>query len=462
MNDINEFKIDINGIKEAFSFKPDGGLTHTHCGKFRMLPYVANDKNLEIDYQGVAGAFSRSICGKNLSEDFNEDTFIKSVSEKIGEFEGKNAEETFKDIIKTMFLDNGNLVNFDIKTLNYIQASTKEKKIAGFLSSVLSNDALKSIADEHYDNEVKNIMYKLVLDSLPKLKDIDVKDEEFNCYLPFVRNMFLEDFRFLISNEELYKESLKRVLEFYYMFYVSQLVLKVSKFEKADLTKPDSLYYSLSWESLSKNRTAYKFGWDLLKSNVLSLFSHAVTLELLNHNNIDKQLNYIDLYDLFSKSDETMSMVEIQALIDLYKNQLTDITWSAMNIKEINSGNLAFDKVLELFETVDYQFNNSSRSRAYEAYRNWYIKFVCEKFAKKRGPLGYSLNLTEDDIILLTKICIKDKGKLKLNFLFEEFEKRGVCFDRDSKLKVIQLYEKLNLLEKKSDSGDAQYVRSVL
>ncbi|HBI7101806.1 TPA: DNA phosphorothioation-dependent restriction protein DptG, partial [Clostridium perfringens] len=27
---------------------------------------------------------------------------------------------------------------------------------------------------------------------------------------------------------------------------------------------------------------------------------------------------------------------------------------------------------------------------------------------------------------------------------------------------IIQLYEKLNLLEKKSDSGDAQYVRSVL
>ena len=46
--------------------------------------------------------------------------------------------------------------------------------------------------------------------------------------------------------------------------------------------------------------------------------------------------------------------------------------------------------------------------------------------------------------------------------LFEEFEKRGISFDRDSKAKIIQLYEKLNLLEKKSDSGDAQYVRSIL
>ena len=70
--------------------------------------------------------------------------------------------------------------------------------------------------------------------------------------------------------------------------------------------------------------------------------------------------------------------------------------------------------------------------------------------------------MTEDDIILMTKICIKDRGKLKLNNLFEEFEKIGLSFDRDSKMKIIQLYEKLNLLEKKSDSGDAQYVRSVL
>ncbi|WP_010250378.1 DNA phosphorothioation-dependent restriction protein DptG, partial [Acetivibrio cellulolyticus] len=33
---------------------------------------------------------------------------------------------------------------------------------------------------------------------------------------------------------------------------------------------------------------------------------------------------------------------------------------------------------------------------------------------------------------------------------------------RDSKYKIIEIYEKLNILEKKSDSGDAQYVKSIL
>ena len=80
---------------------------------------------------------------------------------------------------------------------------------------------------------------------------------------------------------------------------------------------------------------------------------------------------------------------------------------------------------------------------------------------KEKG-IRYNLNMTEDDIILMTKICINDKKKLKLNILFEEFEKRGLFFDRDSSKKIIQLYEKLNFLEKKSDSGDAQYVMSFI
>ena len=90
------------------------------------------------------------------------------------------------------------------------------------------------------------------------------------------------------------------------------------------------------------------------------------------------------------------------------------------------------------------------------------MRFVYDNFAKRRGQLGYNLNMTEDDIILMTKICINNNERMRLNKLFDEFELRGIFFDRDSKTKIVQLYEKLNLLEKKSDSGDAQYVRSVL
>ena len=145
-----------------------------------------------------------------------------------------------------------------------------------------------------------------------------------------------------------------------------------------------------------------------------------------------------------------------------YTNQIKDKPWDEFEIIQRETDTNGFKSVYKLFDAIEHQFDKTSRTRAYEAYKNWFVRFVYDNFSKKRGPLGYNLNMTEDDVILMTKICINDKGRLKLNTLFNEFEKRGLCFDRDSKMRIIQLYEKLNLLEKKSDSGDAQYVRSVL
>ena len=61
----------------------------------------------------------------------------------------------------------------------------------------------------------------------------------------------------------------------------------------------------------------------------------------------------------------------------------------------------------------------------------------------------------------MTALCVKDK-KIRLNQLFEEYEKRGLFFDRYSKEEIIKLLTKLNLIDKKSDSGDAQYVKPIL
>jgi DNA phosphorothioation-dependent restriction protein DptG len=461
MNEEKQYKIDFNKIETTFKFK-DNGLTHSHGNKFKLLPYVANQTTMFSKFNGVVGAFSRVICNKELNNEFNVTEFIENIVDEIGEFEGETSKEIFRDIVKTMFIDKENLVDFDIKTINYITSTNADEKMAKFLYSIFFKEELKSLVVEHYDRNVENVLYKLVLNALPELKEKEYSIDEYKCYLPFVKELFEKDFKFLIENEDLYKNSLKRVLEYYYMFYVSQLAMKLSKFEKADLTKSETIYYTLSWESTSKNRTAHKFGWELLKNNVSSLFSHAITLEFLNHHELDGQLGYVELFNLFSSTDESEISKQIESIYQEYTSRINDKNWNDFKEKTKDSGNEAFNKVYKLFEAIEYQFNKSSRSRANDIYRDWYIKFVHENFSKKRGALGYNLNLTEEDIILMTKICINNDKKLKLSLLFEEFENRGMFFDRDSKIKIIQLYEKLNLLEKKSDSGDAQYVRSVL
>lgn len=64
-------------------------------------------------------------------------------------------------------------------------------------------------------------------------------------------------------------------------------------------------------------------------------------------------------------------------------------------------------------------------------------------------------------LILLTAIVVKDE-KMIIKELFHQFEKRGVFLDRYSKEEILRLYEKMNILDKKSDSGEAKYVKPIL
>ncbi len=457
------YSIDLEGIKETFKFTEDG-LTNKQGIKFKLLPYSISDKKTVLEFSGVVGAFSRLISDKELSSDFNVEDFLAEVSDQIGEYEGDTSKEVFKDIIRSMFIDDDKLVDFDIKTINYISSEYVDNKVASFLYSVLFDDSLKEEVKDHYNREIDNILYKLVLKSLPELKNKKKSVDNYKCYLPFVREQFIKDFNFILSNEDLYRNSLQRLLEYYYTFYVSQLIMKLDEFECADLDKPSKLYYTLDWERTSKTRTAYQFGWEKIKNSLNSLLPHAVTLELLNHNDIgDRQLGYKELAELFNNIDTEEIEIQIETLITMYIDSSKHVkSWNEFNYNSKESKVKGFDSVNKLFNVVKYQFENSARKRAKEAYKNCFEWFVQKNFAKRRGQLGYNLNITEDDIILMTKICINNNEKLKLNDLFQEFELRGLFFDRDSKLKIIQLYEKLNLLEKKSDSGDAQYVKSVL
>ena len=462
MGEMINYKLDLDGIRDFFKFTGKG-LTHKQGNKYKLLPYVANEKTLVSEFSGVVGSFSRLASEKKLDGSFEIENFLEEVVDQIGEYEAEPSKEAFKDIVRSIFIDNDSLVDFDVKTINYIPSTSADDKVAKFLYSVLFDDSLKEEVSIQYNKECENVLYKLVLKALPELKEEKRAIGEYKCYLPYVKEQFIKDFKFLLSQEDLYKNSLKRILEYYYMFYVSQLAMKLDEFENADLTRPTKLYYTLDWERTSKTRTAHQFGWEKLKNNIDSLFSHAVVLEMLNHNEIEEQLGYIELAQLFENIDKNVLSQQIEQLIESYKSQLKDIRWDKFKSDIKNTEIQNVELVHKLFNVVRYQFeNSSSRGRANDAYKNWFVRFVQSNFAKRRGQLGYNLNITEDDIILMTQISINNRKKLKLNSLFEEFEARGLFFDRDSKLKIIKLYEKLNLLEKKSDSGDAQYVKSVL
>ena len=267
-----------------------------------------------------------------------------------------------------------------------------------------------------------------------------------------------------MKSSDNYKTYIYRFLAYYYLFYVSQLAVKLAKFDKGSRDELEKIYMTLNWEIVTKVRPGYEYGWKYVKEKIGHMFSHAVVLEMLSHNEDSKHLDYIGIYERMHESiEDEQTAADINNIRKRYKEWIP-LDYSGCRHDNSKDGDcMTANAVRQLFETIDFQFINGGRVSHYNGYNKKFIEFVQKNFGKWRGTLGYSVGVNEGDIVMFTQIILQENnGKIRLSKLFDEFRIRGLLFDRESKKKIIELYEKMNLLEKRSDSGDAQYVKSVL
>ncbi len=468
------YRLNIEEICKNFNFNKDSKikLSHNTGNKIRILPYRANFKDIYIsNFKSITGEFSRLLSNKKVNTDFCLDSLCDQVVEKV-EINLKDR-DVFKDLVRELFFNRDNeLQSFHPIIFNYTPLQHPEhKKIASFLYNVLVNDGIKHSAFKMYDYKPRNIMLKLIIENLPGMHSSEkIDDENYINYLPFVQSVFAEDFKCLLTNHMLFVENFEGFLKYYYFYYVSQLSIKLNQMFNADLDRPEPLLFILESEKISKSRTCYTNGWKLLSGNINNLFSHASCLELLNH--IDKddksKLSYVDIkntVDLLSEEQKEYFISDLDKLLSLYKDHIPNIDWNNFNIvnRPYNDDSV-LNKVYELLRTIEYQFANSvgDRKSANQKYCNWFEYFCRKHFLKSHGSLGFTLTINQDYLILITRLCMNNRERIGLKNLFYEYERRGLFFDSDSKEAVIQLFDKLNLLEKKSDSGDAQYVKAIL
>lgn len=175
-------------------------------------------------------------------------------------------------------------------------------------------------------------------------------------------------------------------------------------------------------------------------------------------------MDYIGFFDRFHESaDDEQVAMEIRSIRERYMNWIPLDYSGCKHNSEKDKKCATSTEVKKLFETIDYQFINGGRKSHYNGYNRKFIDFVQKNFGKFRGICGYTLSIHESDIVMFTRLILLEyDGKIRLTKLFEEFENRGLLFDRESKKHIVELFEKMNLLEKRSDSGDAQYVKYIL
>ena len=100
-------------------------------------------------------------------------------------------------------------------------------------------------------------------------------------------------------------DDFSNLLSLYYFFYVSQTAIVLDQFCQGKRDETISLYYALDWEKVRKNRRCCSEGWEKLQVNINHMFSHAITLEIINqHADPDVMFDYIALQEYINLHPE--------------------------------------------------------------------------------------------------------------------------------------------------------------
>ena len=434
---------------------------HTINAVAPFLPFKTREPErpkFKRRFIGVTGELARLINCKKLVEDFDMENYINKVVAEV-ECEENEDEKYLKELINDYLIDkSGDIKVFHANIFNYIQLtqgeeSVGEKDIAKFLYAVLflNNEKIKEVFK---DINNKNMISKLILSKLEGLKE---RNEviKYKNKLEFISKIANEDFNFMMKNREFFLNNFSNLLAYYYFYYITQLSVKMNKkFKKeANYSKPDELYYLLDWEKPSSNRRSGIKGYKYIKSESKKLLINMNLIEHLNFLFGVKECNFLEIKNIYDNAtdEEKINYLEtIKEWIKVYRNVF---------LLDDDNLELEFNSLINSLEkSLTEKIGQATMSRY-----ALYIEEIGKKYFLKRrgGTYGYMLNLTQEMLIILTAISIK-KDKITLKSLFEEYEKRGVFLDQYSKELVIELLVKLNLVDKKSDSGDAQYVKAIL
>ncbi|WDQ34547.1 DNA phosphorothioation-dependent restriction protein DptG [Paenibacillus marchantiae] len=461
-----EYKFHLETIIDKFKF--NSSIRHNPKIPVEILPYNTKFKEVQFNLKEVVSEFLRLVGQKKISSETNPEQLIETVLKSI-EFKDINQKNEFKQMIKTLFIDENNqLFLFHPQTLYYINTVENEnRKLAEFLYAVLWNGraAWEINKDEH---QTDDLMSSLIFKALPELKSEESQSQKFSALIPEISELFAIDFEWLSTKQDLFTQQFEKLLSYYYFFYVTQLSRRnealFATYEKSVVP----IYFTFEEEEkLSKTRVSYEYGWKNIERSINRMFTHVNFLKMLNISveETGELLSYHEIAEMLrSGTYEEISRIEeaIDKVIEQYGEGLSDVKWNQMNLNPANYDLTVLNKLSTLFQMIDYQFNNSFRSKPYNEYKMWFTHFCQRTFLKSRGRSGKMLILDTDYLLFLTKVIIKDEPKIRLKKLFEHFEVRGIIYDRDTQGSIIEYFEKLNLLEKKSDSGDAIYVKAFL
>ncbi len=451
-----------------------------------ILPFTSNTSTCNYDktcgIRGITGGFFRKCKDRQVKAIENFEANAIEPVKKYLKDERKMRDEQIDTFIKVMrdimypdnsftiidssflkYLPLANNQDLDKKSKKYISGQTK---IIDYLGSMLKpNEMILS----QLTSKQLNLFNDIIVSALDEDGSFsNSKEDDEYLILPFVKESFCDDLKWLLSMEDsVIVKYIHVFLHFYLCYSLSQTLANLDP-RKCDkpITGPTIMYYILASEHASVECDAATDGWKthVNKEAQEKVFGRMQTLDILHSLLGKKNIGFFN--------DVLLEYQKIP-FTDEVKQQLEEVLKSYQTDKR----NVFLNRETSKFQLPDLMDTSVSD------YKDFIVKLgtLCtslqstEFSAKMRDRINgimkirllstrrgmEILNLDDEMLFFLTAMLTRNK-RTKLDDLYKSFSKYGIAFSISTRTAIENYLLKLNLLERKSDSGEAQYVKVIL
>ena len=426
---------------------------------------------------GVTGMFFR-LC-KETKTDVIQD-FEKHAVAPIREYliDSKDMTEAqadqFIEIVRDILCSEGVLNVIDPDFLKYIplrydDAKKNRKyddgqtKIAEYLFSMID---VSDIVFQHVSKQ-SNLFSSVIKEALDKGEIPSETTDQAYAILPFVKQLFREDFRWLTQKEShVIVKNIPLLLHFYACYSVMQTIVYLRKdnmYETPQRAK--GCYYILATQQASGKSSAVKNGWSSLISedHLSKLFGTVQALDIANSLFEDgKKGMFSDVLAALESIPFETAKPLLETVLSQYQTDKGNLLKSREEVKIVlpEPIDTSIQSYKEFLEKLVY-LCTSLQSKEYETKLKSRVLSLMQvqMLASRREYKVLCLN--EELLLFLIALVTREK-RTRLDDMYKSFENRGIYFSLETRSSIELLLHKLNLLERKSDSGEAQYVTAIL
>lgn len=411
-------------------------------------PFSNKDASAHSDYnlKAIIGLLVSYITEKKMPKEFSFASFKESC---LSAFKNELTDPSAVSVLESVFFPNDSMPIFSLLLFQAHLPDSKSNKVFDVFKLMMKQDDYTI----SFDTKLNFLESRIVKQFEQILIDNKHNDQTVS-YLPFLDELFTKDIAFLAKNTHYFTQHAEQFLRLYLFLYCSQLALNLHP-HTFEIPTSRPLHFILNYEKASTERKKLVYeGYRTLYEHAKYIFPYLSFLETLMRITENENLRLYKLPALLEDTQETVDTLRE------FESKFRSVRKLEGNVLEHTSTKDALESLLNA--AMEQFRDQSSRKDIFENYRRAFERQVAEPFIQGRGRFGKVLVLEQDTILLLTNIAIAEKKQLRFQDLMIQFESRGVYFDQQSRMALIELYERVGNIDRKSDSGDAVYVKTTL